>query len=50
MNGEMLPKVQMPNRKSFPASDDVYLFMKKRGCAEPTEIVSASDLDSREWL
>jgi len=32
MNSETLPKVKMPNSKSFPASDDVYLDMKKRGC------------------
>lgn len=32
MNQETLPKVQMPNRNSFPASDDVYMDMKKRGC------------------
>jgi mono/diheme cytochrome c family protein len=32
MNRETLPKVQMPNRNSFPASDDVYMDMKKRGC------------------
>ena len=32
MNSETLPKVQMPNRNYFPASDDTYLDMKKRGC------------------
>jgi mono/diheme cytochrome c family protein len=32
MNRETLPKVLMPNRNTFPASDDVYLDMKKRGC------------------
>jgi len=32
MNSETLPKVQMPNRKAFPASDDAYLDMNKRGC------------------
>lgn len=32
MNRETLAKVQMPNRNSFPASDDVYMDMKKRGC------------------
>ena len=32
MNRETLPKVQMPNGKYFPASDDVYMDMKKRGC------------------
>ena len=32
MNRETLSEVQMPNRKSFPASDDVYMDMKKRGC------------------
>ena len=32
MNSETLPKVQMPNRKAFPASDDVYMDMQKRGC------------------
>jgi mono/diheme cytochrome c family protein len=32
MDHETLPNVQMPNRKSFPATDDVYLDMKKRGC------------------
>ena len=32
MNRETLPKVKMPDRDSFPASDDVYMDMKKRGC------------------
>jgi mono/diheme cytochrome c family protein len=32
MNRATLPEVQMPNRNSFPASDDVYMDMKKRGC------------------
>ena len=32
MSREALSEVQMPNRKSFPASDDVYMDMKKRGC------------------
>jgi cytochrome c len=32
MNSETLAKVKMPNGKSFPASDAVYLDMKKRGC------------------
>lgn len=32
MNREALSELQMPNRKSFPASDDVYMDMKKRGC------------------
>jgi mono/diheme cytochrome c family protein len=32
MNRETLPKVQMPNHNAFPASDDVYLDMQKRGC------------------
>ncbi|MBZ5659653.1 MAG: cytochrome c [Acidobacteriia bacterium] len=32
MNSETLAKVKMPNRNSFPASDDVYMDMKKRGC------------------
>ena len=32
MDREPLPKVQMPNRNAFPASDEIYLDMKKRGC------------------
>ena len=32
MDPATLPKVQMPNRNAFPASDDIYLDMKKRGC------------------
>jgi len=32
MNRETLPKVQMPNRSTFPASDEVYMDMNKRGC------------------
>lgn len=32
MNRETLPEVQMPNRNSFPASDSVYMDMKKRDC------------------
>jgi len=32
MNNETLPKVQMPNGKAFPASDDIYMDMQKRGC------------------
>jgi mono/diheme cytochrome c family protein len=32
MNRETLPNVQMPNRNTFPASDDVYMDMSKRGC------------------
>ena len=32
MNSETLANVKMPNSKSFPASDDVYMDMKKRGC------------------
>ena len=32
MNRETLPKVQMPDRNSIPASDDVYMDMNKRGC------------------
>ena len=34
LNRESLPKVQMPNRNNFPASDEVYMDMKKRGCIE----------------
>lgn len=32
MNRDTLPKIQMPNRSFFPASDDIYMDMKKRGC------------------
>jgi mono/diheme cytochrome c family protein len=32
LNRDSLPKVQMPNAKTFPASDDVYMDMSKRGC------------------
>jgi mono/diheme cytochrome c family protein len=32
MDRETLPKVQMPNRNSFPASDEIYMDMAKRGC------------------
>jgi mono/diheme cytochrome c family protein len=32
MNRETLPKIEMPNRNAFPASDDVYMDMSKRGC------------------
>ena len=32
MNRNTLPKIQMPNRAFFPASDDIYMDMKKRGC------------------
>jgi S-disulfanyl-L-cysteine oxidoreductase SoxD len=32
MNRETLSELQMPNRKSFPSTDDVYMDMKKRGC------------------
>jgi mono/diheme cytochrome c family protein len=32
MNSETLAQIQMPNRKYFPASDDVYMDQKKRGC------------------
>jgi len=32
MDRETLPKVKMPNRNAFPASDEVYMDMKKRGC------------------
>jgi mono/diheme cytochrome c family protein len=32
MNRDSLPKVEMPNAKTFPASDDVYMDMNKRGC------------------
>jgi cytochrome c len=32
MSRDTLPKIQMPNRQFFPASDDVYMDMKKRGC------------------
>lgn len=32
MNRETLPQIQMPNRKYFPATDDVYMDQKKRGC------------------
>ena len=34
MDRETLPKVQMPNRNAFPATDDIYMDMKKRGCIE----------------
>jgi len=34
MDRETLPKIQMPNRNGFPASDDIYMDMKKRGCIE----------------
>ena len=34
MDRETLPKVQMPNRNAYPASDEVYMDMKKRGCYE----------------
>jgi mono/diheme cytochrome c family protein len=32
LDRETLPKIKMPNSKYFPASDDVYMDMKKRGC------------------
>lgn len=32
LNRETLPMVKMPNWKSFPASDQVYMNMDKRGC------------------
>lgn len=32
MNRETLPKVKMPNRSAFPASDQMYMNMEKRGC------------------
>jgi len=34
MDRETLPKVQMPNRNAFPASDEIYMDMWKRGCIE----------------
>lgn len=34
MDRETLPKIQMPNRNAFPASDEIYMDMKKRGCIE----------------
>jgi mono/diheme cytochrome c family protein len=34
MDRDTLPKVQMPNRNNFPASDEVYMDMKKRGCIQ----------------
>ena len=34
MDRESLPKVQMPNRNGFPASDEIYMDMKKRGCIQ----------------
>ena len=32
LNADTLAKIQMPNRDFFPASDEVYLDMTKRGC------------------
>ena len=32
MNSETLARIQMPNRKYFPASDELYMDQKKRGC------------------
>src|ERR1019366_6978900 len=34
MDSETLPNVKMPNLKGFPASDEIYMDMKKRGCIE----------------
>jgi cytochrome c len=34
MDRTTLPKVQMPNRNAYPASDEIYMDMKKRGCIE----------------
>jgi mono/diheme cytochrome c family protein len=34
INRETLPQIKMPNRPFFPASDEVFLDMKKRGCYE----------------
>ena len=32
MDRDTLPKVPMPNRNDFPATDDIYMDMQKRGC------------------
>ena len=32
LDRETLPNVQMPNRKAYPTSDEIYMDMKKRGC------------------
>ena len=32
MDRDTLPKVPMPNRNAFPATDDIYMDMQKRGC------------------
>ena len=34
MDSQTLPKIQMPNHNSFPASDEIYMDMKKRGCIQ----------------
>ena len=34
LNRETLPQIQMPNRRFFPASDDIFMDLKKRGCYE----------------
>ncbi len=34
MDRETLPKVQMPNRNAIPASDEIYMDQKKRGCIQ----------------
>ena len=34
MDSETLPNVKMPDLKGFPASDEIYMDMKKRGCIE----------------
>ena len=34
MDRNTLPKVQMPNRHAFPASDELYMDQKKRGCIQ----------------
>ena len=34
LDRETLPNVQMPNRKAYPTSDEIYMDMKKRGCIE----------------
>lgn len=34
LNRETLVQIQLPNRVAFPASDDIFLDLKKRGCYE----------------
>ena len=34
MDRDTLPKVQMPNRNAFPATDEIYMDMQKRGCIQ----------------